>query len=676
MVIKQYEHFEIDLDENRRAPAFGTSDFLALVQKYKNYFQTHCAGKEFLKKSFDDGQVEDDEEATKSDEQNHLIDDQIDAVRKQRIKILDRRDINIFWRMKGFPLNGEDVRISNQSFMYAVDSTHLHEKIHNSKKFEKISFSISGGIVVPNTLTMFRRKFDADVNETVKLFVGDFTSLYPTTMQFANICPSAISYSTRHAIRVGNRLYNPFNEQVFMQVCSPVKINSSFIGVAVFIVRPSHYVSVCSRIIGGVIKKRAEIKKLMKKAGEAGDFVQASVYNTCQNALKLLINTMYGIQLKSCYFTSRPYQASLVPYYGRVALMRFYFTIYHYFYEKKCNLSIRGPIGGDTDSLFLRCTEKEMKEIIEMFAKWPANRGIYNVEIDKMPFEHGFFLNKKNYILQSTDKKGKFALLAKNTFRKNQCVPSRQFMETLLHIIFSLVVPATDLPDNSAETEEVYKRIDQKLVDAMQAFNSSPASLFKHTSKMSKDLRDYKTMTAVLKQLSRLTEEEPTFLYVRGSEVSFSHYAYVFSPPDSPHVGPINYKNLAQIKFVHSHPLCTALADDLFEYRYKPILQKLSIDVDRSRSLHLDLHSLIDKIIEAMKISAFEEHFKSAFEQVFGKPFFTCQDLKKAKNVRKRQTTENDTDGGDGQPTILDFIKRQSGAFREKLGRQKKIKLL
>ena len=58
--------------------------------------------------------------------------------------------------------------------------------------------------------------------------------------------------------------------------------------------RPLHFYSLKSRLLTRLRDLRKEVKKLMKKAGAAGDTVNVSRYNAMQLAIKIIMNTEYG----------------------------------------------------------------------------------------------------------------------------------------------------------------------------------------------------------------------------------------------------------------------------------------------------------------------------------------------------------------------------------------------
>lgn len=325
--------------------------------------------------------------------------------KKLKITILKESARNIFLRFGGFRDDGPHP-ITDVGEVYAINSADMYEQLSgNHLKASQPSIAISGGIVVPNTAPVFTQIRFEDGQAPIDLLTGDFTSLYPTTCEYANICQSTAAYNPHYAIRIGNYLYDPFDQQCFNQVAAPLKINTCFTSVATFIIRPEIWKSCISRLIGDVKRRRKETKSAMKdvEARLGADSPDYHILDFLQAAYKLLINTLYGIYLSPEYPSYRPYLGTLVTYYGRMALLRFFFSFHYALYKKGVQLADRGVLGGDTDSLFLRCTRDEMVSAIKTFEGWPSNRGVYGVELEKHMWD-GVFLGKKNYLMYGSGK--------------------------------------------------------------------------------------------------------------------------------------------------------------------------------------------------------------------------------------------------------------------------------
>lgn len=186
--------------------------------------------------------------------------DKYGRAKKAKIAVKTNEDRNIFLKFKGFA-RASKYRIAPTNSMYVVDTSVYNHRISNSKKYNVISMNISGGVVVPNPEPVFAaHESDRPDRELITINVCDFESLYPKTMVFGNLCQSAAGYSAQFAVRVGNKLYNPFNTDMFNIWASPVKINDSYMAACVIIIKPTVKKSVSATQIEEVIKKRKEMK--------------------------------------------------------------------------------------------------------------------------------------------------------------------------------------------------------------------------------------------------------------------------------------------------------------------------------------------------------------------------------------------------------------------------------
>lgn len=343
------------------------------------------------------------------------------------------RDLShhIFATFSGFTSDrAEDNYLYDSPDIYGVDINRVNGKLKRSPITGQYSYNISGGLVVPNLIPSYRGlHLDGD-KEICGVNVGDFNSLYPRSMQLANICQSTAGYSSHHAMRIGNKFYNPYNLNFFSNQIAPIKINENFIGVAVFLIRGEICPSIFAKLIEQVIQGRNQAKKNMALAQKNNDHVKAQYFNILQNNLKCFVNTMYGSMLKASYPTFRPFLAALITYYGRLALLRFFFTVNYYMFKHNKSQTFR-ILGGDTDSLFIRCTKSEMTEIITMFNSWPANRNIYAIAHEKTG-QSALFLNRKQYLIYCGDG----AFVCKSIFKQNQNIPSKKLFERYIFMKF------------------------------------------------------------------------------------------------------------------------------------------------------------------------------------------------------------------------------------------------
>lgn len=532
---------------------------------------------------------------------------------KLKIPIMKDTTRNIFLKFTGFE-NDAPYKVSDTDSVFSINSAAMYERLcGNYFNSDQPSIAISGGIVVPNVNPVFSQiPATEEGQQPIDLLTGDFTSLYPTTCQYANICQTTAAYNPRYAIRIGSYLYDPFDKQCFNQIAAPLKINTCFTSVATFIIRPEIWNSSTSQLIGDVKRRRKETKNKMKKVeAELGcDASEYHILNFLQTAFKLLINTLYGIYLSPEYPSYRPYLGSLVTFYGRMALLRFFFSFHHALYTLNApNKAVKGILGGDTDSLFLRCTRYEMEQTIAIFEGWPSNRGVYGVELEKQMWD-GVFLGKKNYLMYGA---GKFII--KGLFKRSYAPPCRTFLAEVLRILCERILRLS-LHNNLSI-------IDAELDAAFEALDLAPESNFTKRQIMKKDVAAYTANTAVIKQLREIELRDPAKAFLKGSELFTSHYDFVFAPNNPNVSGPIRPENTEQARYIVKNPQCTMLVLDNFDW-YKANYDGFAQHSNISRKLMLksDLKTILIKIFKAFARSKinnadlFEKFFCAAYKRV------------------------------------------------------------
>lgn len=300
--------------------------------------------------------------------------------------------------------------------------------------------------------------------------------------------------------------------------------------------------------------------------------------------LKLLINTLYGVFLTAGYLTYRPFLAALITHFGRMQLVRLLFSIFHYIQTPPAaatssasydNVTVdplmRGPLGGDTDSLFFRCTPSEMDGGIRTFCAWPANRGVYAVEYERR-MHSGIFLGKKNYILHRFERMewnfatNSYAMMGreyccKGAMKNSQSGPCRILCVRIFEAVFECFLSPT----------RDYALIAQKLETALTEYAATPDEQFRHKFKLRRDLLTYLKPNRVLKLL-RLVGRP----YMAGTDIEYTHYPYIFD--EGPAYGPIG-NDVSKMKYAlrPNNRQCTALPADLYEMRYKELFEQKNI---------------------------------------------------------------------------------------------------
>lgn len=263
-------------------------ELASLCDKYDKYFEGLKAKKLNLSNDY---AVTVDEFASDSSKMLGNLDSAFDKQNDSRITI-KKFNKNFFVDFPGFkngrvdePILPEDIKKTPMGcdfdYTYSVDTSLLAEHMHYTKF---ITINISGGIVVPNKYSAFHEHLAPDCEgDWIKAGIVDFNSLYPTNMEYGNICQTAASYNPHYAIRVPpingaehGMFVNPFNEKFITCIGSPVKINKSFIQCSTFIISPEIYISECSKLIAEMKALRVKMKNIQKQCVKNGDHVGAS----------------------------------------------------------------------------------------------------------------------------------------------------------------------------------------------------------------------------------------------------------------------------------------------------------------------------------------------------------------------------------------------------------------
>ena len=279
--------------------------------------------------------------------------------------------------------------------LYGIDYNHF---ISNFKPTGDIFINYFGGFVVDPIEKKFLTKKVPSFNgieDDIMCNIIDFNSLYPSVMKTYNICHSTLNTNSKYPILIDNKLYSPYDVNIFYITISYLKINSVYLPFVTFTTKENYRLSLITQFINKNTGDRKKFKRVM----EENDHMKMSmVYinaNNTQLALKLRDNGRYGLfnSLFSPLFN--PILSSLITYYGRLKLCSLLFFSIYFF--KKHGINGRKPLYGDTDSLFFTCTRNEMEQVISEFKMLRINKGIIAVDIEKsLPYT--LFLSKKNYL--------------------------------------------------------------------------------------------------------------------------------------------------------------------------------------------------------------------------------------------------------------------------------------
>lgn len=467
-----------DEDENQNAASFSADKRkkkkfkIAQDTKQRSFFKTFCAQNMIVRANLRGGGVDDD-----------------DSDFSERTMTEDA--LTCFNTVVVRPYN------YGVNYGYVLDSFSA-----KALGTQNVYLNYPGGFV-PELISKCFSRGDDDL----LVNIIDFNSLYPSVMNLYNICTTTISFDTQVPVRIGNRHYSQYDPKDFFIYTVKLKINDATLPVVLFLAKDHLIKSIISGYITNNTAERKTYKNLMKRFDASSpEYMQA---NNFQLALKLRDNSRYGFfnSLFSPLF--QPLLASSVTYFGRLKLCSLHFFTIYYFWKKRVALERRGPIYGDTDSLFMVCTRREIDEITLLYKNLGSSRGIMAVDIEKS-IPYMLFLTKKNYIALHDSK-----IYMKGVLKKSQTIPAKTFLTKFIEIIFTRVFLGLD-----------YK---ESLVQILGSFFRETADEeFNNKRVVSKELSGYKNKNVMwLLQLEHLSAQK-NFTVVRGTKISFTYYRYIF----------------------------------------------------------------------------------------------------------------------------------------------------
>ncbi|ADW24354.1 DNA polymerase [Cricetid gammaherpesvirus 2] len=379
------------------------------------------------------------------------------------------------------------------------------------------------------------------------ILVVDFASLYPSIIQAHNLCYSTIipheKLSLYHDLQATD--YDTFN-----LASGPVHF-----------VKPHKKESVLSRLLTKWLAKRKEIRKEM---ANCTDETHKTILDKQQLAIKLTCNSVYGFTGVASGLLPCLKIAETVTYRGRQMLEES-----KAFIENITPITLQEITGtaysmsgtfqviyGDTDSLFIKCENYSLDEVLDFCEKLADRvtkelfRPPIKLEAEKT-FKSLLMIAKKRYIgILSNSKR---LMKGVDLVRKTACI----FVQEKTSSIVDLILHDPDAKEAAQEISRCPKDHSYKsglpsgFSKIIQALNSSlnqlvcaeiPIEKLTFTNELSRPLSEYKTQTLphliVYKKLASRQEELPQihdripYVYVEGSKKDLKsslaeHPAYV-----------------------------------------------------------------------------------------------------------------------------------------------------
>ena len=579
---------------------------------------------------FEDESETDENDLEKNEletDNNNLYSNKVDFVKNKKSKPKQNTsDQTIFHtNIDHKELNNHQICLQKNNFVYAVDFYCICDNLKNSKS---ITFNYPGGCVIPIAEKYFISQDD------VYLHVCDFNSLYPNVMILHNICPTTVCYNPRYKIKINNMLISPFDQNYFYQLAIPLIINGIGINVAVFVTKPKVKVSETANILVSLNNERRISKKKCSDAYSSGNIIEYQIQHHRQLAIKTVTNALYGVSSSLHKSTYRPQLASMTTYLARLHLVRLNLHSKNFNKQKfltSNNLNHQPILYGDTDSIFLRATQKDSDEILKTFSEYPFHNNCLKVELEKTA-KKALFLAKKSYILECLTQTDKTFFYTKQIFTKMKTQPGKQFLNEMIQFIFKQVLNldstksvSTKKRKNDFESK-IYNNIEDlneysrlELSEIYQRFNDTDENVFTNNFKMSKDLSEYKSNTqqiVQLKHLSKIADES----FLKGTIVEYKNYDFNFKIGEQ--YGKIDYNNSRQVMFLNDpkNRSCTIMITLLEDY-YSHIFKKFSIGVSKKRIFELDTNAIMKKLFKCLE--AFNKKFESDCVDIKHKTFNT-----------------------------------------------------
>jgi DNA polymerase alpha subunit A len=270
------------------------------------------------------------------------------------------------------------------------------------------------------------------------ILVMDFNSLYPSIIQEFNICFTTVDRSETSENE---------NEERIPEVPT------------------SQAPGVLPKLIATLVKRRREVKKLMKDKHASAE--QLALWDTKQMALKLTANSMYGcLGYTQSRFYARPL-AMLTTFKGREILQST---------KKLAEDSQLQVIYGDTDSVMINTNANNIAEALKVGNEFKrsvnAQYGLLEIDIDNI-FRRLLLHAKKKYAaINMVEVDGKFVdkleVKGLDMKRREYCALSKEISQKLLNEILSGDDPEIVLEKIHEHLREISGKMRENAVPAQK----------------------------------------------------------------------------------------------------------------------------------------------------------------------------------------------------------------
>lgn len=393
-----------------------------------------------------------------------------------------------------------------ENYQYSYDFGTFFKKFNYSKN-KNIILNVRGGFVPDVSKKYFKmEKIKNDIN---KCNIVDFASLYPSCMQYNNLCLSSIATSCKWPVFHKTCVYNQYYTKYFKQMCVELKLDDFVIPFNVFVMRKNLYRSVNVIHIERTKALRNTYKKEAKKYEKNKSDINYIIADNGQKIAKLLGNSKYGKLFADGSCINSALITSIVTKEGRknlVGLFTFIKTIYYI----TCAGTYANMLYGDTDSIFIDYPFNSLDIVINNYNKLLRNDYIIQVELEKS-IDYIIFLAKKKYVSVN-----KGSIYSRGIISKSQTIPGKSFFVSFINLIFaSFVVYGVD-------------DFGPKLDDLFKTYINNNDDMFYIKKKLSKNLNEYKNLNTIMYQLVHACNKYG-YSFHSGSEYYYSFFNFIFT---------------------------------------------------------------------------------------------------------------------------------------------------
>jgi len=276
-----------------------------------------------------------------------------------------------FWKdFKKIPEGQEQFQLDDRKQTVAINGIDHVLFVQNNLK--NCEFNYAGAVVV-NTSSKY-------VSDAIAI---DFQSLYPTETILLNIDSSSLAYWSEFKIyiRCLDKYVDPFDSNFIRAEACQIKINSAYVNICAFFIRPEIQKSLTSILQIDLAQERSRVRKLMNGLDKRKEMAKYLFYDANQLAIKRIMNSIYGTTASNLYSSYSLFVASEITKKGRNQLFSLFMYSYWYCWQRNL-FGLLEIVYGDTDSLFTsfdknKLTFEYMIKLAYEYKRYPMLHKLY-----------------------------------------------------------------------------------------------------------------------------------------------------------------------------------------------------------------------------------------------------------------------------------------------------------